>query len=152
MTRLSPHPSSAMKKPLALVALLAGALVLALPLPAQSETKRPREGGKGGGRGPSVEMLTEQLGLTKDQAAKLKPVFEAQRAKFEALRDDQSLSPQERRSRMRSIREEGDAAISAVLTPEQKKKWDEFRASRGRGGPGGERRGPGEGKGDRPKN
>lgn len=143
-----------MKKPLAFVALFTGALILALPLSAQSDQKGPREGGKGGGRGrgPSIEMLTEQLGLTKDQAEKLKPAFEAQRAKMEALRNDESLSQEDRRSRMRSIREEGDTAIAAVLTAEQKKKWDELRASRGPGGPGGERRGAGEGKGERPKN
>lgn len=144
-----------MKMPLSFVALFTGALILALPLPAQSDPNGAREGGKGGGgrgRGPSIEMLTGQLGLTKEQADKLRPAFEAQRAKIEALRNDESLSPEDRRSRMRAIREEGDAAIAAVLTPEQKKKWDEFRASRGPGGAGGERRGPGEGKGERPKN
>lgn len=143
-----------MKKPLSYLALVAGAVLLALPLAsAQSEQKGPpREGGKGGGggrgRGPSIEMLTEQLSLSKEQAEKLKPVLESQRAKMEALRADESLSQEDRRTRMRSIREEGDAAIAAVLTPEQKKKWEETRANRGPGGPGGERRGGGEGKGD----
>jgi Spy/CpxP family protein refolding chaperone len=142
-----------MKKPLSYLALVTGAVLLALPLAtAQSEPKGPpREGGKGGGgrgRGPSIEMLVEQLSLSKEQAEKLKPVLEAQRAKMEALRADESLSQDDRRARMRSIREEGDAAIGAVLTPEQKKKWEEARANRGPGGPGGERRGGGEGKGD----
>ncbi|HYC72954.1 MAG TPA: hypothetical protein VEB66_17210 [Opitutaceae bacterium] len=138
-----------MKKPLSRLALLAAAALLVLPpASAQSEPKGPpREGGKGGRRGPSIEMLTEQLGLSKEQVDKLTPVLEKQRAQMEALRNDESLAPEDRRARMRSIREEGDQAIGAVLTPEQKKKWEEARANRG---PGGERRGPGDGKGERP--
>lgn len=145
---------SPMKKPLSHLALLAGAMILALPLAsAQSEPKGPpREGGKGGGRGrgPAIEMLTEQLGLTKEQADQLKPALEKQRSQMEALRGDESLSPEDRRARMRAIREATDTAIAAVLTPEQKKKRQEMRANRGPGGPGGERRG-GKGKGERPR-
>lgn len=126
-----------MKSSIKLLALLAGAAIFALaPLAAQTESK-PREGGKGGrGRGPTIEMLTERLGLTADQAGKLKPVLEKQRTQMEALRNDDSLSPEDRRAKMRSIRDETDQAISAVLTAEQKKKWDEARANRGPGGPG----------------
>lgn len=141
-----------MKNVLQLIALLAGAAVLAVPsLSAQSEPKGPpREGGKGGGRGrgPGIEMLTERLSLTPAQVEKLKPALEKQRAQMQAVRDDESLSPENRRAKMRAIRDESDQAILGVLDATQKKKFEEMRANAPMGGG---RRGPdGEGKGDRP--
>jgi len=110
--------------------------------------------GQGGGqrRTPAerVEQMKTSLGLSDDQAQKITAVFEAQRPAMEALRNDQSLSRDQRREKMEAMRQTMDQQLSSILTPEQKAKWDEERAkmrerfaNRQGGGQGG-RRGGGE--------
>jgi protein CpxP len=91
-----------------------------------------------GFRGPSLDQIAQQLELTDEQKAKVKPILEAQAQKMRELRDDTSLSPEDRRPKMQSIREETTAQMKAVLTPDQFEKWQKM-AQRNRrpGGPGG---------------
>lgn len=93
--------------------------------------------------------MKADLALTDEQSKQLEAVFEEQRPAMQALRDDESLSREDRREKMREIRQSADAKIAAILTPEQNAKWEEQRANRQReGGPGGGPGGPG-GKPDR---
>ena len=85
--------------------------------------------------GPNLDQLAQQLDLTDDQKAKVKPILEARDQKMRDLRGDTSLSPEDRRTKMQAIREETTAQLKAVLTPEQFDKWQKT-AQRGRpGGP-----------------
>ena len=86
--------------------------------------------------GPNLDQLAQQLNLTDDQKAKVKPILEARDKKMADLRGDTSLSQEDRRTKMQSIREETTAQMKAVLTPEQFDKWQKT-AQRGRrpGGP-----------------
>jgi len=105
-------------------------------LRAADEQKPARErgpGGPGGRGGPNLEMLAEELQLTPDQKAKLGPILKGQAQKMQDLRQDESVSPEQRREKMRSIREDGQKAIEAVLTSEQAAKFAEFRARGPRG-------------------
>jgi Spy/CpxP family protein refolding chaperone len=113
--------------------------------------------GQGGGRGgrggfspeAQLDRMSKELNLTDDQKTKIKPILEDGRKQMEALRDDTASSRDDKIAKMQEIRKGQDEKIKAVLTDEQKKKFDEMRKQ----GPGG-RRGEGheghEG-GDQPK-
>ena len=83
---------------------------------------------KGGGkRGPSVEermtRLTEELKLTTEQQPKVKAALEDQQKQMGELRGDTSLSREDRRSKMTSIREATDKKLKEILKPDQ---WDKY--------------------------
>jgi Spy/CpxP family protein refolding chaperone len=112
--------------------LLCSAALLALPaLPAVAQQDAggapPTMGdhGPGGPGGGPMRMLRE-LNLTPDQQKQVHEIMEGQRAKIEALRDNSSLSQEDRRHEMMKIHEEGMQKVRAILTEEQKKKLDEM--------------------------
>lgn len=127
---------------LSVVAVL---LTFGLALMAQSE----QQGGPPQGRrmmmSPEerLERLSKELDLTDDQKAKLKPIFEAEADKMKALREDTSMSREDRRAKMMEIQQKSSEDIKAVLTKDQQKKYDEMRQRmmerRGPGGPAGEK-------------
>jgi Spy/CpxP family protein refolding chaperone len=87
-----------------------------------------------------LDRLTQQLNLTDEQKAKIKPILEDQAKQMETLRGDTSVSPQDRRSQFMQLRENTSKKIRAVLDPDQQKKYDEMQnAQRRFGGPGGNR-------------
>lgn len=128
---------------LTLTAATAAPLASAQDASARPERPERRERMGPGPRGDRLKMLSEHLGLTADQKAKLQPIFKAERDALEALRDDQSLTREARRDKMREIVESHAAQIRAVLTPEQQAKLDALREKGPRGEPGPRRRGPG---------
>lgn len=100
---------------------------------------RPRrqggQGGPGGGNPAErakqrLEEMQTNLGLTAEQTEKVKAVYESQRPAMEALRNDQSLSREQRREKLDEMRKATDAQIAPILTPEQKTKWEELRKQR----------------------
>jgi Spy/CpxP family protein refolding chaperone len=101
------------------------------PPPPDGQMQGPPPGGQWG-RGPNaerrVEMLQKRLNLSADQTAQVKAIFEGERGKMEALRANTSLAPQDRRSQMMAIHQDGEAKIQAVLTPDQKTKYEEMQA------------------------
>ena len=101
------------------------------------DASRPER--RGGPGGPNLEQLSEQLGLSADQKARLAPVLKSQAEKLRALRDDQSLDRSAKMEKMRAIREEGNKAIAAVLTPEQVTKFHELREKMRERGPRGDK-------------
>jgi Spy/CpxP family protein refolding chaperone len=66
----------------------------------------------------------EQLNLTPDQKSKVQAIMEAQRQKMSAVRQDTSLSPEDRRAKMKATRDDMNTQFKAVLTPEQFDKWE----------------------------
>lgn len=107
----------------------------------------PRQRGGGGGRSGAdrgaerLQRLETALSLTPEQSEKIKAIFEAQRPAMDAIRNDNSLSREDRRAKMQELRKTSEPEIEAVLTPEQKTKWEELRSQManrpGGGGPGG---------------
>ncbi|MFB3812916.1 MAG: Spy/CpxP family protein refolding chaperone [Terriglobales bacterium] len=92
--------------------------------------------GSGGGKGRGMRMggrmmldpqkhmawLDQRVSLTDEQKSKLTPVFEQEKQQAEAVLKDQSLTPQQRRERMREIHQATHQQVLAVLTPEQQQK------------------------------
>ena len=85
------------------------------------------------------------MNLTADQQAKVKKITDESKVKFKAIQDDKSLPDDKKRAKFMEAMKANRAKIEAVLTPEQKKKFEakmaEMRKNRmnngGPGGPGG---------------
>src|SRR5260221_10192991 len=95
---------------LAVGALLTGNTVLR----AQDSTNPPPAGAPPAGQrppgmrgAPNLDMLAKQLELTDEQKTKIKPILEEQAKKIKDLRADISLSQEDRRAKMKAIRDEG---------------------------------------------
>ena len=73
-----------------------------------------------------LARLTKQLKLTEDQQAKIKPIIQEQHKQMLALRQDTSLSREDRFAKFRQIREKSFEKMKADLTPEQQKKWEKM--------------------------
>jgi len=74
-----------------------------------------------------LQMLSEKLNLTDDQKAKLKPVLQDQLQQMKAVREDSSLSEEQKRAKMKSVHESLHDQINAVLTPDQQAKFKQMR-------------------------
>jgi Spy/CpxP family protein refolding chaperone len=138
------------KKMTLIAALAVGSLLVLNPaLLAQDSTNTPPPGAPpaggppGGGpgmrgRGPSLEQLTKDLDLTPDQQPKVKAVLDDQMQKMRDLRQDDSLSQDDKRAKGKTIRDEATAKLKEILTPEQFDKWQKIsQRNRRPGGPGG---------------
>ena len=90
---------------------------------------------------PRLQALRENLALTDDQVAQLKPLLESEGAELKALRADTNLAEDQKRAKAREIMSAGRDKIAALLTEEQKGKWAALQAKRAqeaRPGPGGD--------------
>lgn len=115
-------------------------MVMALGAFAQAQ-----EGQGGGRRGPMmspedrVNRLSD-LNLTDDQKTKIKAIYQEQADKIQKMREDTSLSQDDRRSKMMEMNKDSNEKIKAILDKDQQKKFDEMQERmrpRGPGGPGG---------------
>jgi periplasmic protein CpxP/Spy len=70
-----------------------------------------------------MQDTAKELNLTDEQKGKLRVVIREQMAKLRGLRQDTSLSAEDKRQKIRAIREEVTAEVKKVLTPEQFEKW-----------------------------
>ena len=115
-------------------------LTLALAPLAQAEPPSPNgpppgpaAEGKGRGRmspAERLEHLSTALSLTDEQKAKLKTLLEGQAKIIQDLREDESLTKEDRRAKVTQLRETHRTQIAAILTPEQKKKFAEMEEKR----------------------
>ena len=94
--------------------------------------------------------MSTALSLTPDQSEKIKAIMETQRPAVDAIRNDNSLSREDRRAKLQELRKTTDPQIEAILTPEQKTKWEELRAQMGNRQGGGGNGGGGNGGGNQP--
>ncbi len=83
---------------------------------------------------PTPDKIMEQLKLTDDQKAKVKPILVDQGEKMKSLRDDTSLTPQEKRPKMKEIRDATGAKLKPILTDDQYAQWEKMGQRRGRAG------------------
>jgi len=94
---------------------------------------------------PSVDerlaQMTEQLQLTEEQVAKVRPILEKQDRQRQELFQTSGGDRETMRAEMRKLIEEGDQELSGVLTEQQMKKHVEQRQQRMRQGPPGGRQG-----------
>ena len=89
-----------------------------------------------------LDHLSQMLNLTDDQKAKILPILQDSSKQSQELHQDTSLSPQDRRTKMRSIHDKTMSQVRSVLTPEQQTKLDQMKQNRGSGKGMGYRHGP----------
>jgi Spy/CpxP family protein refolding chaperone len=98
-----------------------------------SEGSSQPMGGHGHRRGMAMDPdsqlkhLSKRLNLSDDQQTKVKPILEDQQKQMQQLWSDNSLSRQDRFSKMRDIRENIDSQIKNVLNQDQQKKFEQMR-------------------------
>jgi HlyD family secretion protein len=91
-----------------------------------SEAVAQPAGGGGGGMSAQRERLINELQLTTEQQTKLEAISTELRPKFMALRD---MDESERQGAREKITAEMRSKISAMLTPDQRKKYQEMIAN-----------------------
>ncbi len=128
-----------MFKPCLLVLLMTSLVLIAVPFAAPQDNpsnNQPASQDHGGWRhGPPdpaqrTKELTEQLKLTADQQTKVQDIFQSERSQMETLRQDSSLSQEDRRAKMMEIRKNTNSQVRALLDATQQKKWDDMQAQR----------------------
>jgi protein CpxP len=90
--------------------------------------QQPGYGHGQGGRQPmnpdeQVARMTKRYNLSADQQAQIKPILANQQQQMQALRQDSSLSREDRMAKMKSIREDSSTKIQAILNDSQKQKY-----------------------------
>jgi Spy/CpxP family protein refolding chaperone len=107
------------------LAVAAGALNLQ-PLLRAAETNQPAPPAGEGRLAAARERMQEtakELNLTDEQKQKLQDVIRERMEKLRDLRQDNSLSREEKMEKFKAAREEIAAEVKKVLTPEQFEKW-----------------------------
>jgi Spy/CpxP family protein refolding chaperone len=74
-----------------------------------------------------LQKLGKELNLTDDQKAKLKPILQSQGDDWRAVHNDASMTPQQKRMKMKEIHDKYAPQINEVLTPEQQAKWKQMK-------------------------
>lgn len=83
----------------------------------------PGEHHWGHGGAGFLERLTTELSLTPDQQAKIKPIVDTFRTTMQTMRQDTSLTPQDKMAKMKDARAAETTQINAILTPDQQTKF-----------------------------
>ena len=89
--------------------------------------------GKGAGMGRGMGPLAH-LNLTDDQRAKIQPILQSSRQQAQAVRNDTTLTPEQKQAKMRDIHQGAMTQMNSLLTPEQQQQWQQMREHRGPGG------------------
>ncbi|GAA4319367.1 collagen-like protein [Flaviaesturariibacter amylovorans] len=102
-----------------------------------------RRGGPRGEKGPRGERgadfgrMQQELNLSAEQQQRVKTINTDFRSKMEALRNDQGISQEQRRSKHQELAHAHREQLKAVLTPEQQEKANSLRKGKGKGRKGG---------------
>lgn len=74
-------------------------------------------------KGPNMDKLSQELGLSDSQKQQVQSTFSSERNKMRNVHQDTTLSTGERRSKMTEIRDDLDTKMKGILTPAQYQKW-----------------------------
>lgn len=108
---------------------------------AQTAPAKPEKKERTERRGDMQRNAMADLGLSEAQEKQMKTLAEETRTKSEAIRNNASLSDEQKRTQMMDLRKAQHEKRMAILTPEQKKKWEAQVKERGNRDRNGERRG-----------
>jgi protein CpxP len=102
--------------------------------PPETSAPPPEQGPGGGHRGmmaPAQQLagMTKRYNLSADQQNQVKPILMDQQQRMQLLRLDSSLSPDEKKAKMQSIRSESNSKIEGILNEDQKKQFEQDRQS-----------------------
>lgn len=87
----------------------------------------------GGQRNHPFQKLKNELALTPEQIAKIRPIVMSTRQQIKALRENTALPQKQRRQQIRQIMASTIQQIRPILTPQQLEKWRQIREQRRQG-------------------
>jgi periplasmic protein CpxP/Spy len=95
--------------------------------PPETSAPPPQQGAAGDHRDPAQQMagMTKRYNLSSDQQNQVKPILMDQQQRMQLLRLDSSLSPDEKKAKMQSIRLDSNSKIEAILNDDQKKQFEQ---------------------------
>jgi Spy/CpxP family protein refolding chaperone len=99
--------------------------------PDQAAPQGNMQGHGGHGWGNPEEQLahmTKRYNLTADQQSQLKPILVDHQQQMMQMRSDTSMSRQDKMAKMQSMRQDHMAKVEAILTPDQKAKFEKDQA------------------------
>jgi len=67
------------------------------------------------------------VNLTDDQKAQMKKIREDAKSQMDAVKNDSSLSAEQKQTKIKGIRRDSHKQVEAMLTPEQRKTMKEWR-------------------------
>src|SRR5690348_16670636 len=114
--------------------ILSGAMVL--PMAALAQTASTASGDNGNAaaaqtqkkeRGERGEKFAKELNLTPDQQAELKSIRENMKQQAQAIKNDSSLTADQKKAKFKELRKSSHEQMMAKLTPEQQTKFQEMR-------------------------
>ena len=87
-----------------------------------------RDKGNGNNR---MEKIQSELGLTSDQVARMQADRENFKTKADAIKNNTSLSEDQKKAQFTQLRQEREESLKSVLTADQLKKFEEMKSKRG---------------------
>jgi protein CpxP len=95
--------------------------------PPETSAPPPQQGLAGDHRDPAQQLagMTRRYNLSTDQQNQVKPILMDQQQRMQLLRLDSSLSPEEKKAKMQSIRRDSNSKIEAILNDDQKKQFEQ---------------------------
>jgi protein CpxP len=80
-----------------------------------------------GGAQNRLNWLSQQLNLTDEQKTKLQPILQNAGQQMKSVRENTSLTQDQKRSQMMQIHQSTDSQIESVLTPDQQQKFAQIK-------------------------
>ena len=74
-----------------------------------------------------LSMIAEKLNLTDEQKVAIQPILATEVNDITVVMQDNSLSKEQRQTKIAGIREASDKKINTLLTPEQQAKWAQLK-------------------------
>jgi protein CpxP len=95
------------------------AMAAPLALAKSQDASTPQASGKEMGMRGGLQAAVESLNLTDDQKAKVKDIFADAKTKHQAVANDTSLSDDQKKAKLKELREGTLTKLNTVLTPDQ---------------------------------
>jgi Spy/CpxP family protein refolding chaperone len=77
----------------------------------------------GKSHGASIDSVMQKLNLSDDQKTQVQPILKAERQKMKDLRNDSSLSTDDRKAKMKEVRKDAANQLQSILTQDQFAQW-----------------------------
>ena len=98
----------------------------------QDQQTAPQQSDRGHGRRQfdsqqRVNILAKRLNLSDDQKQKLQAIFTDSQQQMQSIRQDSSLSREDKMAKMKTLRSQTDEKINGILNDDQKQKYAQMR-------------------------
>jgi Spy/CpxP family protein refolding chaperone len=110
--------------------LLAIRIASSAPLPQAGEHGNWHKGARGHGPEQQLAWLSDKLKLTDDQKSQIKPILEDEHKQLAALREDSSLSREQKHAKFREVHTSTFDKIRPLLTEQQQATLQQIQTQR----------------------